>query len=111
LPFHEYENSLLKRLQIVQEMAEGCRRDGLDVRLIASGNGSHRYVDCVPKVAGKEKALQVGVLCSVYMECVNCTVEVRVRLEFAMGCVWTCACVYASVWHTSLLYVCAGMSA
>lgn len=40
-------------------MAEGCRRDGLEVRLITSGNGSHRYVDCVPKVAGKEKALQV----------------------------------------------------
>eukprot|EP00983_Pelagomonas_calceolata_P015399 487984-Pelagomonas_calceolata.AAC.2 len=40
-------------------MADSCRRDGLDVRLIASGNGSHRYVDCVPRVAGKEKALQV----------------------------------------------------
>ena len=28
------------------------------VRIITSGNGSHRYIDCVPQSAGKEKALQ-----------------------------------------------------
>ena len=30
----------------------------VQVRIIVSGNGSHRYVDCVPVAAGKEKALQ-----------------------------------------------------
>jgi len=43
---------------VVKHMSESCARDGLEVRLIASGNGSHRYVDCVPMSAGKEKALQ-----------------------------------------------------
>ena len=28
------------------------------MRIITSGNGSHRYIDCVPVAAGKEKALQ-----------------------------------------------------
>ena len=28
------------------------------VRIIVSGAGSHRYMDCVPVEAGKEKALQ-----------------------------------------------------
>ena len=30
----------------------------MQVRIIMSGNGSHRYVDCVPMACGKEKALQ-----------------------------------------------------
>ncbi|KAF5835213.1 sucrose-6F-phosphate phosphohydrolase-domain-containing protein [Dunaliella salina] len=59
---HQHRYSLTAELsivgEVVREMADSCRRDGLDVRLIASGNGSHRYVDCVPRVAGKEKALQ-----------------------------------------------------
>lgn len=59
---HQHRFSLTAELsivgEVVREMADSCRRDGLDVRLIASGNGSHRYVDCVPRVAGKEKALQ-----------------------------------------------------
>jgi hypothetical protein len=32
---------------------EACKREGLDVRVIVSGNGSHRYVDCVPMAAGE----------------------------------------------------------
>jgi len=63
--------------QVVREMAENCRRDGLEVRLIASGNGSHRYVDCVPRVAGKEKALQV---CALVCVCLGERARSRVCL-------------------------------
>jgi hydroxymethylpyrimidine pyrophosphatase-like HAD family hydrolase len=30
----------------------------VQVRIIISGAGSHRYVDCVPEAAGKERSLQ-----------------------------------------------------
>ncbi|KAG2492426.1 hypothetical protein HYH03_009369 [Edaphochlamys debaryana] len=43
---------------VVARLMEGCKRERLEVRIITSGNGSHRYVDCVPTAAGKEKALQ-----------------------------------------------------
>lgn len=72
------------------------------VRLIASGNGSHRYVDCVPMAAGKEKALQwlrakwvhCSRLCLVtetvttYCESLNVHVMSDVGAWFCCGVLW-----------------------
>ncbi|GFR50917.1 hypothetical protein Agub_g13235 [Astrephomene gubernaculifera] len=44
--------------EVVARLMEGFQRERLEVRIITSGNGSHRYIDCVPVAAGKEKALQ-----------------------------------------------------
>lgn len=59
---HQHRYSLSADVSILEHvtrtMLDGCARDNLDVRVIVSGNGSHRYVDCVPMAAGKEKALQ-----------------------------------------------------
>jgi len=43
---------------VTGSLSDSLAREGLEVRIIVSGNGSHRYVDCVPMAAGKEKALQ-----------------------------------------------------
>ncbi|EFJ40325.1 hypothetical protein VOLCADRAFT_119992 [Volvox carteri f. nagariensis] len=43
---------------VMGRLMEGFQREKLEVRIITSGNGSHRYIDCVPVSAGKEKALQ-----------------------------------------------------
>ncbi|KAG2447799.1 hypothetical protein HYH02_007256 [Chlamydomonas schloesseri] len=43
---------------VLERLKDGFRRERLEVRIITSGNGSHRYIDCVPQSAGKEKALQ-----------------------------------------------------
>lgn len=43
---------------VSQTIAAAFLKEGLEVRIITSGAGSHRYVDCVPVAAGKEKALQ-----------------------------------------------------
>ncbi len=62
---HQHRFSFSADVSVVEHvsrtMVEGTAREGLDVRIIVSGNGSHRYVDCVPMAAGKEKALQVRV--------------------------------------------------
>lgn len=43
---------------VLGRLQEAFTRERLEVRIITSGNGSHRYIDCVPVSAGKEKALQ-----------------------------------------------------
>jgi sucrose-6F-phosphate phosphohydrolase len=46
-------------LQVVKDgFLQAFKDRGIEVRLIVSGAGSHRYVDCVPMNAGKEMALQ-----------------------------------------------------
>ncbi|KAL6753958.1 sucrose-6F-phosphate phosphohydrolase-domain-containing protein [Haematococcus lacustris] len=59
---HQHRFSLSADISIAEHvmrtLVDNCKREGLEVRVIASGVGSHRYVDCVPMAAGKEKALQ-----------------------------------------------------
>ncbi|MEW5320338.1 MAG: hypothetical protein WDW38_011418 [Sanguina aurantia] len=43
---------------VVSSLSAQCHKAGLQVRIIVSGAGSHRYVDCVSSFGGKEKALQ-----------------------------------------------------
>jgi len=59
---HQHRLALIinKSIQahVTRAMSEAFQRNGIEVRIIVSGAGSHRYVDVVPIAAGKEQALQ-----------------------------------------------------
>jgi len=59
---HQHRIALIidKSIQghVTNAMAEAFSQADMEVRIIISGAGSHRYVDVVPIAAGKEQALQ-----------------------------------------------------
>lgn len=49
----------VKNLEHLQHnLVQGFKKAGLEVRIIVSGSGDWRYIDCVPSSAGKQEALE-----------------------------------------------------
>lgn len=52
-------SSHVKNVEHLQHsLSQAFKKEGLEVRIIVSGSGDWRYIDCVPATAGKQEALE-----------------------------------------------------
>jgi hypothetical protein len=67
---HQHRYSFNASTRVVEEvqahMERGAAAAGVQLQVVVSGDGSHRYVDCIPVAAGKELALQVSCNCDAF---------------------------------------------